>query len=120
MLKGMNMDRFTTKAQQALQDAQRLAHGYSHQELDGEHLLLALIEQPESLVPLVIQKLGVALPVLKADLEKELTRRHKVEGTSSSACLRKAVSRSRSCSRPTSSRATRCSRHSWTCAATSA
>lgn len=41
------MDRFTTKAQQALQDAQRLAHGYSHQELDGEHLLLALIEQPE-------------------------------------------------------------------------
>jgi len=84
MLKGMNMDRFTTKAQQASQDAQRLAHGYSHQELDGEHLLLALIEQPESLVPLVIQKLGVALPVLKADLEKELTRRHKVEGTSSS------------------------------------
>ncbi len=80
----MNLDRFTTKAQQALQDAQRLAHDYSHQELDGEHLLLALIEQPESLVPLVLQKLGVALPALKADLEKELTRRHKVQGTSSS------------------------------------
>ncbi len=80
----MNLDRFTTKAQQALQEAQRLAHGYSHQELDGEHLLLALIEQPESLVPLGLQKLGVALPALKADLEKELTRRHKVQGTSSS------------------------------------
>ena len=78
------MERFTTKAQQALQDAQRLAHGYSHQELDGEHVLLALIEQPESLVPLALQKLGVALPALKADLEKELTRRHKVQGTSSS------------------------------------
>ena len=78
------MDRFTTKAQQALQDAQRLAHGYSHQEIDGEHLLLALIEQPESLVPLVLQKLGVVLPALKGDLEKELTRRHKVQGTSSS------------------------------------
>ncbi|PAW76549.1 MAG: ATP-dependent chaperone ClpB [Pedosphaera sp. Tous-C6FEB] len=80
----MNLDRFTTKAQQALQEAQRLAHGYSHQELDGEHLLLALIEQSESLVPLGLQKLGVALPALKADLEKELTRRHKVQGTSSS------------------------------------
>ena len=34
--------------------------------------------------PLVLQKLGVALPALKADLEKELTRRHKVQGTSSS------------------------------------
>ncbi|MFM8468539.1 MAG: ATP-dependent chaperone ClpB [Limisphaerales bacterium] len=80
----MNMDRFTTTAQQALQDAQRLAHGYDHQELDGEHVLLALLEQGESLVPLVLQKLGVALPALKADLEKELTRRHKVQGTSSS------------------------------------
>jgi ATP-dependent Clp protease ATP-binding subunit ClpB len=79
----MNMDRFTTKAQQALQDAQRLAHGYEDQELDGEHVLLALVEQGESLVPLVLQKLGVALPALKADLEKELTRRHKVQGTSS-------------------------------------
>ena len=80
----MNMERFTTKAQQALADAQRLAHGYNHQELDGEHVLLALVEQGESLVPLVLQKLGVALPALKADLEKELTRRHKVQGTSSS------------------------------------
>jgi ATP-dependent Clp protease ATP-binding subunit ClpB len=80
----MNMDRFTTKAQQALHDAQRLAHGYSHQELDGEHVLLALIQQPESLVPLALQKLGVALPALKADLEQELTRRHKVQGASSS------------------------------------
>jgi ATP-dependent Clp protease ATP-binding subunit ClpB len=43
MVKSMNLDRFTTKAQQALQDAQRLAHGYDHQELDGEHVLLALI-----------------------------------------------------------------------------
>ena len=63
----MNMERFTTKAQQALADAQRLAHGYNHQELDGEHVLLALVEQGESLVPLVLQKLGVALPALKAN-----------------------------------------------------
>ena len=40
----MQLDKFTNKSQQAIQDAQRLAHGYSHQELDGEHLLLALIE----------------------------------------------------------------------------
>jgi ATP-dependent Clp protease ATP-binding subunit ClpB len=79
----MQMDRLTIKAQGALQDAQRIAHRYSHQEMDGEHLALSLVEQADSLVPEMLQKLGVLLPKLKSDLEKELARRHKVQGTSS-------------------------------------
>ena len=92
----MQLDRLTLKAQAALQEAQQLAHRRSHQELDGEHLLLALAEQSDSLIPELLKKLGITVPKLKADLEKELDRRHKVQGTSSadvflSQALKKAL-----------------------------
>ena len=80
----MQTEKLTTKAQEALQSAQQLAHARSHQEMDCDHLLLALAQQPESLIPQLLQKLGVALPRLTADLESELGRRVKVSGTSSS------------------------------------
>jgi ATP-dependent Clp protease ATP-binding subunit ClpB len=76
----MQLERFTTKAQAALQEAQQLAQRLAHQELDGEHLLLALIQQPEGLIPPLLQKLGVRLPALVSDLEGELARRPKVQG----------------------------------------
>src|SRR6266540_4042161 len=79
----MQLDKLTLKAQAALQEVQQLAHRYSHQEMDGEHLLLALVDQADSLIPELLQKLGVAVPRLKQDLEHDLARRHKVQGTSS-------------------------------------
>src|SRR5438874_11813423 len=79
----MQLDKLTIKAQAALQEAQQIAHRCSHQEIDGEHLLLALAQQSDSLIPELLQKLGVAVPKLKADLEKELQRRHQVRGPSS-------------------------------------
>ena len=79
----MAYEKFTTKAQEALRDAQSLAHEHSHQELDGEHLLLALARQADSLIPSVLQRLGVALPKFTGDLENALARRVKVQGTSS-------------------------------------
>ena len=92
----MQLDKLTFKAQAALQEAQQLSHRYSHQEIDGEHLMLALVEQTDNLIPNVLQKLGVALPQFKADLDGELSRRHKVQGTSSvdvflSQSLKKAL-----------------------------
>ena len=80
----MQLDRFTIKAQEALQSAQALAANHSHQEIDGEHLLLALLDQPEGLIQPLLQKLGVNAAALHADLDKELARRAKVSGTSSS------------------------------------
>ena len=80
----MQLDKLTLKSQEALQEAQRIAHGYSHQEVDCEHLLLALLGQNESLVPELLQKIGTPPAKLQPDLEKELARRHKVQGTSSS------------------------------------
>ena len=54
----MQMDRFTIKAQEALAGAQQVAGRFSHQELEGEHLVLALLEQPERLLAPLLQKLG--------------------------------------------------------------
>ena len=84
------------KSQAALQQAQGIAHGYSHQEVDGEHLLLAMISQSDSLIPALLEKIGVQTSSLKSGLEQELSRRHKVQGTSSadvylSANLKKAL-----------------------------
>ena len=55
----MRMDKFTVKAQEALQAAQRLAGQLSHQELTPEHLLLALIEQEGGVVRPILQKVGI-------------------------------------------------------------
>src|SRR5262249_53204549 len=80
----MQLDKLTIKSQEALQEAQRIAQGFSHQEVDGEHLLLALIGQTDSLIPDLLPKVGVPPAKLRPDLERELDRRHKVQGTSSS------------------------------------
>jgi len=79
----MQFDRFTIKAQEALQGAQGVAHKYSHQQIDGEHLMLALLEQTEGLIHPLLQKLGAAPQALAGDLDRELARRAKVQGTTS-------------------------------------
>ena len=76
----MNFDKFTIKAQEAVQSAQNLAQELGHQQLDGEHLALALVQQQDSLIPQLLQRLGVALPRLTQDLQAELGRRLKVSG----------------------------------------
>ena len=76
----MQLDKLTIKSQEALQEAQRLAQGLSHQEVDGEHLLLAMLGQNESLIPELLDKIGVPPAKLKTDVERELARRHKVQG----------------------------------------
>ena len=80
----MQAERFTTKAQEALQSARRIAHDHSHQEIDGEHLLAALLEQEDGLIQPLLQKLGVPVARLSADLDQALERRAKVQGASSS------------------------------------
>jgi len=90
----MQPEKFTLKSQEALQEAQRLAREHSHQEIDGEHLMLALIGQAESLIPDLLERIGVPVARLKPDLEAELGRRHKVQGAGDAyagADLRKAL-----------------------------
>jgi ATP-dependent Clp protease ATP-binding subunit ClpB len=76
----MQPEKLTQKSQEALQSAQNIAREKSHQEIDGEHLLLALVDQPESLVPELLARIGVPPSKLQPALMQELSRRHKVQG----------------------------------------
>src|ERR1700677_2631477 len=90
----MQPEKLTQKSQEALQDAQRIAREHAHQEIDGEHLALALIGQTDSLIPDLLERIGVPVARLTPDLEAELARRHKVQGVSDAyagADLRKAL-----------------------------
>jgi ATP-dependent Clp protease ATP-binding subunit ClpB len=76
----MNIDKFTLKAQEALQEAKSLAERKHHQQIDIEHLLLALLEQKEGIVLPILQKLGVNSDLMISQLEEELNRIPKVMG----------------------------------------
>jgi ATP-dependent Clp protease ATP-binding subunit ClpB len=68
----MDLDRLTQKSQQALSDAQDLATRSGHTEVDGEHLLLALVDQPDGLAPRLLTGMGVDLDGMRGDLDVEL------------------------------------------------
>lgn len=74
----MDLNRFTEKAQQGIQAAQRLAMKFGHQQLDLEHLLLALLDQEQGLVPAILSKADVSADGLKIKLQRELERQPKV------------------------------------------
>jgi ATP-dependent Clp protease ATP-binding subunit ClpB len=76
----MDLNRFTEKAQQALVQAQGLAGEYSHGQIEGEHLLLALLRQPDGIVPLIVQGLGLQAETLAQEVERELARKAQVYG----------------------------------------
>jgi ATP-dependent Clp protease ATP-binding subunit ClpB len=76
----MDPNRLTQKSQEALQQAQALAVRYGHTEVDGEHLLLALLEQPDGLIPRLLAQFDVNLDGLRTAVQAELQRRPKVTG----------------------------------------
>ncbi|MGB9628820.1 MAG: Clp protease N-terminal domain-containing protein, partial [Thermodesulfobacteriota bacterium] len=76
----MNLDKFTLKAQEALQGAKAIAEQKHHQQIDVEHLLLALIGQKEGIVIPILQKLGANPELIVSQLESELNRIPQVTG----------------------------------------
>ncbi|MCX5835163.1 MAG: AAA family ATPase, partial [Deltaproteobacteria bacterium] len=78
----MRFDKLTLKAQEALQEAQRVTVRFEHQAVDVEHLLLVLLGQPEGVATSILKKLGANPSVISGDLEKILARLPKVAGTS--------------------------------------
>ena len=74
----VDINKLTQKSQEALAEAQPIATRMGHNEVDGEHLLMALIDQPEGLVPRLLDQAGADTAALRADLERELNRRPKV------------------------------------------
>ncbi len=76
----MDPNRLTQKSQEALHDAQTKALRFGHTEVDGEHLLLALLDQPEGIAPRLLAQAGADPDRLRTALEAELARRPRVTG----------------------------------------
>ena len=76
----MRMDRFTIKAQEALQEAQSRAEQAGNQEMEPEHLLLTLVEQKDGIIPPLIKKLGANLSLLESRLQDRIQTFPKVSG----------------------------------------
>jgi ATP-dependent Clp protease ATP-binding subunit ClpB len=76
----MDINKLTVKTQEAIQAAQSKATRLGHVEVDGEHLLAALLEQPEGIVPRVLQKLGTQPENLARALKKDLEKRPSASG----------------------------------------
>ena len=70
----MDINRFTEKAQEAVRAAQTLATRYSNQQIEVEHLLLALLDQQGGLVPSILTRAGVNVDPLKGAVEREINR----------------------------------------------
>jgi ATP-dependent Clp protease ATP-binding subunit ClpB len=80
----MDINRLTQKSQEGIHDAQTKALRYGHTEIDVEHLLLALLEQSDGLIPRLLERMDVDDEALHADLEKALEGRPRVSGTGAS------------------------------------
>ncbi len=76
----MQFDKFTLKAQEAIEGAVNIARDHSHQEIGPEHLLLALLKQENGIAEAIFKKLGVSIPSFIKDLEDIVSHRVLVEG----------------------------------------
>ena len=77
----MQFDKFTLKAQEALQACSKVAERFGNQQVEPVHLLLALLEQTEGVVPAILQKLGAAAGNISQAAEKAAEALPKVSGS---------------------------------------
>ena len=77
----MNLNNYTIKSQEAIQQAQQIAQSYGHQQIENEHVFKAMLEVDENVLPFILKKLNVNVAMLQQILDKELERFPKVTGT---------------------------------------
>ncbi len=68
----MRFDRFTERAQDAAQRAAEIIQRYGHNQIDTEHILLSLIEQPQGVIPQILKKLNVDIEALTDKIDRQL------------------------------------------------
>ena len=76
----MNIQKFTQKSMEAVQDCEKLAYEYGNQEIEQEHLLVALLQQENGLIPQMIEKMEIQLEHFKDNAIRHLETRTKVSG----------------------------------------
>src|SRR5258707_14643700 len=86
-------DKFTVKAQEAVQRASQLASEHGNPEMLPAHLLAALLEDKEGIVPPVLEKIGIGPQAVLSDVYKELEKLPKVSGEAAQSTLSNQVSK---------------------------
>src|SRR5580692_8055650 len=76
----LRFDKMTVKAQEAVQESQEIAARYENQAIEPLHLLVALVEQKDGVVPPLLARLGIRPELLMQDVEREISRLPKVQG----------------------------------------
>jgi len=76
----MNFNNYTIKSQEAIQQAQQLAQGFGHQQIENEHLFKAIFNVDENVLPFILKKLNVNVTLLNQILDKEMESFPKVSG----------------------------------------
>ncbi|MFW6082801.1 MAG: Clp protease N-terminal domain-containing protein, partial [Chloroflexota bacterium] len=89
----MNLKEFTQKAQEAVMEAQSLANKYDHNQIEPEHLLLALLRQADGVVPQVVQKLEANPREMALSLEGELKKKPRIRGSAAQIGMSRALGR---------------------------
>jgi len=90
---GMNYDKLTLKAQEALQEASSIAQKNDQTQVDLDHILLALLEQEGGIVRPIVEKIGANPDVLSQDVRKLISAKPKVYGEAAQLYLSPAASR---------------------------
>jgi len=76
----MNLNNYTIKSQEAIQQAQQIAQGYEHQQIENAHILKAIFEVDENVLPFILNKLGINTDIFKKTLDSILQSIAKVQG----------------------------------------
>ncbi len=76
----MNTNNFTIKSQEAIQQAQQIAQGFGHQQIENEHILKGILEVDENVTPFILKKLNVNVDLFKKILDSTLQSFPKVSG----------------------------------------
>ena len=76
----MNINKFTQKSLQAVQDCEKTAMEYGNQEIEQEHLLYALLTQDDGLIPKMMEKMGLDKNLVVNRIEQAIGKRPKVQG----------------------------------------
>ncbi|WP_035767473.1 ATP-dependent chaperone ClpB [Butyrivibrio sp. NC2002] len=92
----MNIQKFTQKSIEAVQNMEKVAVDFGNQEIEQEHLLYSLMTIEDSIIPRLIEKMGIEPEVFKAQIEGLIKKRPKVQGGNSyvGADLNKALLKS--------------------------
>ena len=85
----MNIQKFTQKSVEAINNCEKLAYDYGNQEIEQEHLLVALLQQEEGLIPKLIEKMEIDVQHFTQNAISKLDARVKVSGSNSNVYVGK-------------------------------